>query len=100
MKKQPVSKWEKRIARKQAKRARKYKRKQKLANKHHNMPRFQGRNYHHLKPRSLGGSNHVSNLLLIDIERHQYWHKLFGLKTLPEVINLLIRLERMKGAQR
>jgi hypothetical protein len=61
---------------------------------------YKGRNYHHLRPKSKGGSSTTSNLLLIDIERHRAWHEIFGLKTLPEVINLLIRIERLKGGQK
>ena len=39
-------------------------------------------------------------MLLIDIERHNTWHKLFGNKTLPEVIALLQRLQSAKKAQK
>jgi hypothetical protein len=56
-----------------------------------------GRNLHHLTPRSRGGKNTDDNLLLIDVEKHEYWHKIFGLKTLEETIALLIRLSKMKG---
>jgi hypothetical protein len=61
------------------------------------MKKFKNRNYHHLIPQSRGGIYAINNLLLIDIERHKIWHKLFGNRTLGEVIQLLIRLERMKG---
>ena len=57
----------------------------------------QGRNHHHLTPRSRGGKSTSKNLLLIDIEKHQCWHKIFGLKTIEEVIAELQRLARMKG---
>ena len=48
------------------------------------------RNRHHLVPKRRGGSKHKSNMLLIDVNIHRYWHKLFGLRTLEEVIAFLI----------
>ena len=54
------------------------------------------RNYHHLIPRCRGGSDKPSNLLLIKADRHDLWHKIFGVRTLDEVIKLLLRLKRMK----
>ena len=54
------------------------------------------RNKHHLVPKSRGGDNHKSNLLLIDMTRHLYWHKIFGNQTLTEVIRLLKRVDRAK----
>lgn len=62
--------------------------------KHH-----KGRNYHHLIPKSKGGKPTSQNLLLIDVEKHIEWHKLFGTKTLRQVIMLLIRLRRLKKRQ-
>jgi hypothetical protein len=59
--------------------------------------RFRGRNYHHLTAKSRGGRYNDSNLLLIARDKHDIWHRLFGLLSLEEVINLLIRLSRMKG---
>lgn len=59
--------------------------------------RYRGRNYHHLTPKSRKGGYSDSNLLLIYRERHAIWHRIFGNKTLEEVIALLIRLSRMKG---
>lgn len=58
--------------------------------------RYQDRNRHHLTPRSRGGKNTPDNLLLINIEKHVYWHKIFKNKTLEEVIGILTRLQRMK----
>jgi hypothetical protein len=34
---------------------------------------------------------------LLKLDRHFYWHKLFGNKTLEEVISLLQRVHRAKG---
>jgi len=59
-------------------------------------PKRKGRNYHHLRPRSRGGDFSVKNLLLMDIERHKYWHIIFGNRTLEEVIILLKRIKRAK----
>lgn len=59
-----------------------------------------GRNKHHLTPRSRGGMDTDWNLLLIKIERHNEWHKIFGNLTLDEIIALLERLRRFKNRQR
>ena len=59
--------------------------------------RYHHKNRHHLIPRSRGGGNDRRNLLLIKIDRHETWHRLFGNLTLNEVIGLLIRLKRAKG---
>jgi hypothetical protein len=61
---------------------------------------FTDRNYHHLTPRSRGGSDERYNLLLIDIEKHNNWHKVFGLLNLDEVISLLLRIQRAKTSQK
>lgn len=62
--------------------------------------RHDGRNRHHfLRPRSRGGDNSVNNLLLMHIERHEAWHKLFGLMTADEALELLSRAIRMKKKQ-
>jgi len=62
--------------------------------------RTPGRNHHHLNPKSRGGVARPFNLLLIDIEKHRCWHKMFGLRSLPEVIELLLRIRRFKQGQR
>lgn len=61
--------------------------------------RYAGRNRHHLLPRSRGGPNSNDNLLLIKIDRHEAWHKLFGLKDLDEAIALLERVKQWKQHQ-
>ena len=58
-----------------------------------------GRNRHHLVPKSRGGNARPGNLLLIDIEKHRCWHQLFGLRTIDEVIELLLRVRRFKQGQ-
>lgn len=58
-----------------------------------------GRNKHHLTPKARGGADADWNLLLIRIERHQELHRIFGNKTLEEIIQLLVRLQRMKRRQ-
>lgn len=55
-----------------------------------------GQNRHHLTPKSVGGRNDNENILWIDIERHSLWHKLWGNRTLEQIIALLQRLARMK----
>jgi len=57
------------------------------------------RNKHHLKNRVKGGKSTLQNLLLMDEERHQNWHKLFGNLDLRSVIRLLIRVAEAKEAQ-
>ena len=61
--------------------------------------RYRGRNRHHLTARSRGGTNDPSNLLLLTIERHVLLHKLFGNRTLDEIIGVLTRLKRWKEMQ-
>jgi hypothetical protein len=58
---------------------------------------YTAKNKHHLTPRSRGGDESVENLFLLKLDRHFYWHKLFGNKTLEEVISLLQRVHRAKG---
>lgn len=58
------------------------------------------RNRHHLTPKSRGGEGYRYNLLLIGMDRHEAWHRLWGNRTLAEVISLLKRVERAKGRLR
>ena len=59
-----------------------------------------GRNRHHfLQPKSRGGNNSLNNLLLIDIEKHEAWHKIFKNATAQEVLDLLTRVVRAKQHQ-
>ena len=60
---------------------------------------YEGRNRHHLVPLSRNGSNHLQNLLLIDMEKHEAWHKLWGTKTIEEVLRLLARVAQAKRHQ-
>ena len=57
----------------------------------------QGTNRHHLTPKSRHGKATPRNILRIDIQKHQCWHKIFGNQTLEETIAELQRLKRMKG---
>jgi hypothetical protein len=57
-------------------------------------------NRHHLRPKKRGGQKIGSNLILIDIKRHNAWHVLWGNRTLGEVIALLERLQHIKETQR
>lgn len=59
-----------------------------------------GRNKHHLIPVCRGGPTEDWNLLLYRLERHDLYHKIFGVMTLEETITLLVRLKRMKDRQR
>lgn len=51
---------------------------------------------HHMCPRSRSGSSHRFNLLILDDESHKLLHKLFGNRTLVEIIETLIRVARAK----
>jgi len=57
-------------------------------------------NRHHLRPKSRGGDALESNLLVMDIERHNAWHFLFKNLTLDEIIELLERIRAMKRSRR
>ena len=61
------------------------------------LKRVKGQSEHHILPRSRGGSSNPSNLLRLNIEKHECWHKIFGLRTIREVIELLKRVEEMKN---
>ncbi len=58
------------------------------------------KNRHHLKPKSRGGQNIPSNILNIEMKRHNAWHILWGNRTLDEVIALLQRLKQIKESIR
>lgn len=57
---------------------------------------MKGKNKHHLKARSRGGDSHGSNLLFIEVDKHNWLHKIFKNLTLYEIIVLLIRISRAK----
>jgi hypothetical protein len=59
--------------------------------------KYPRRNRHHLFPKNRGGDDTPDNLLLLKTHRHYYWHKLFGRRSLEEVILLLVRIHRAKG---
>lgn len=58
------------------------------------MKKQPNRNHHHLIPRSRGGQNLDSNLLLIKIVRHNNWHVLWRNLTLYEIIQLLRKIQK------
>lgn len=53
-------------------------------------------NKHHILPKARGGISIESNLVLMDEERHNAYHLLFGLLTFDEAARVLIRISRMK----
>ncbi len=55
-----------------------------------------GRNRHHLTPKSRGGRSTPDNIIWMNIEKHDCWHKIFGLRTLSEAIDVLQRLQQIK----
>jgi|GEM_PF-5817335 len=56
--------------------------------------RQKGYNYHHLKPRSRGGTSIDSNMLFIKIRRHNAWHRLFGNSTPHQIETMLSHFEK------
>ena len=64
--------------------------------KHHFKKRAGFKDEHHLTARSRGGQSVPSNLLSIDLYRHDAWHLLFNNFTLREIIKILLRLEKIK----
>ncbi len=54
-------------------------------------------NRHHIKAKSNGGQSIESNLVRMDVRRHQAYHLLFGNLSFREAAALLIRLCEMKG---
>lgn len=66
-----------------------------------NRGRYPGRNYHHfLLAKCRGGKDTIQNLLLMRVERHEAWHKLFGTMTAEQAVALLQRAIQMKKHQR
>lgn len=76
-------------------RLRKHNRNRRLYRRH-----LKGRNLHHNIARARGGSNENWNLILLKIEKHDLLHRVFGLRTLKEIIAILERLDRMKEKQK
>lgn len=52
---------------------------------------------HHLIPKSAGGEDIDSNRISLDAYKHDAWHLIFKNRPLREVIELLERVERIKG---
>lgn len=50
-------------------------------------------NLHHIKPHCQGGKDNIQNLLTIEIYRHQAFHYIFGLRTLKESAELLLKVK-------
>jgi hypothetical protein len=56
-------------------------------------------NRHHIKAKSQGGSSKPSNIVRMDIRRHQAYHLLFGNLSFREAADLLLRLCDIKGQE-
>lgn len=54
------------------------------------------RNKHHLRPKRRGGDKRGSNIVLIDVEKHNLIHKIFHNLTWYEIILVMIRLAQAK----
>jgi len=55
-----------------------------------------GTNRHHLLNKCHGGGWETENILEFNMDRHNYWHRIFRNLSLKEVIELLIRMYHMK----
>lgn len=53
-----------------------------------------GYNYHHIKPRSQGGSDLDSNMCFIKMSKHNAWHRMFGNSTPKQVDTMLRNFEK------
>lgn len=74
--------------------------KERKRNRHQKVDKRKMMNKHHLTNKCRGGGNEKENIAILHIERHEHWHKVFGNKSLREVIELLERFERLKNYQR
>lgn len=52
--------------------------------------------HHHIKNRCRGGSNELSNLILLEEQREKAWHFLFGNLSFKEAAALLNRVMHFK----
>lgn len=72
------------------------------------MGRKKMRTRHHLSPRSRykeglktpWGQDDPENLVILWDDKHALLHKIFGNRTLEEIIAVLQRLQRMKGRRK
>lgn len=62
-------------------------------------PKKQGKRLtrHHCRNKCHGGSDDSWNILMLSSEHHAIWHKLFHNLDIPGVIELLKRVQRLKG---
>ena len=54
------------------------------------------KNRHHIINKCRGGSKHESNLLVLDVEKHNAWHRIFKNMSFLDVIYLLLRTLKAK----
>ena len=59
--------------------------------------RLHGKNRHHLINKCRGGDFSPSNILILNIEKHNEWHRLFKNSDPQYIIDVLTRMCRMKG---
>jgi hypothetical protein len=58
---------------------------------------YPGRCKHHLTPKQHGGNRSPENLLLLSLDKHAAYHRLFGNLSIEQAIQLLVRVHRLKG---
>jgi len=51
---------------------------------------------HHLCPKSRGGKDNQENIFILWNQKHEAWHILFGNRTIPEIIEILKRIEEAR----
>jgi len=59
-----------------------------------------GKTKHHLVPKCRFGKDEKQNLLILTPKKHELWHKLWGNRTIEEVLALLSRMARAKKNQK
>ena len=57
-------------------------------------------NRHHNLAKARGGNRCVSNLILLDENRHAAFHLLFGTRTFKEAADVLMRADRMLNGRK
>src|SRR4029079_7284584 len=58
---------------------------------------YPGRCKHHMTPKGQGGDRSDENLLLLSLDHHAAYHRLFGNLSWEQAIELMVRVHRQKG---
>ena len=58
-----------------------------------------GKTKHHNLAKTKGGKDNKRNVIVLKVETHQLLHKIFGNRTIREIISVLERLDQAKKHQ-